>query len=136
MTLYFLLIMNPVKAKCKHCGKDAASDQFRLHYQLRMMVCPACYSGKPTPAQQAAREVVNPSHPPGWDKEDEYLVKMARIKQEQQPSNFSKIPGTEFVKYTCTSCKYTFRHNPINRQPGYCPYCNMEIAKIKIVGSV
>ncbi|MBS3166221.1 hypothetical protein J4444_03805 [Candidatus Woesearchaeota archaeon] len=51
--------MNPVKAKCKHCGKDAASDQFRLHYQLRMMVCPACYSGKPTPAQQAAREDIH-----------------------------------------------------------------------------
>ena len=129
MTLYFLLIMNPVKAKCKHCGKDAASDQFRLHYQLRMMVCPACYSGKPTPAQQAAREVVNPSHPPGWDKEDEYLEKTQRARMKE--TVIVRKVGDSRVKYKCPKCNYQFLYDMDKKTPTVCPYCSSNIYKIR-----
>ena len=121
-----------VKARCKNCGKEAPADQFKLHYKLRMMVCPACYTGK-TELQKAdeKQKAAEPMHPPGWDKEDEYLEKMARFRREETKSQFTRVQGADQVKCTCVHCKYTFKYDPYKQMPRVCPYCNTDVPKFK-----
>lgn len=123
-----------VNAICRNCHKAAPSDQFRLHYKLRMMVCPNCFSGK-TQTQQAketANQKAEPPKPAGWDKEDEYLQKVSRARKEQTQSQFTKIAGSQHVKCTCAQCKFTFKYDPYNKVPRTCPYCNIEVPNVKI----
>src|SRR3989344_7322847 len=119
-----------VKAECKVCKSTVASDLFRLHHDYKQMVCPSCFTGKTKQKQEAVKkpQVIRP---PGWDAEDEYLEKMSKIKMEENKSQFSKVPGTDYVKCLCSSCKYSFRYNPYKKQPTACPYCNSEIPKLK-----
>jgi len=123
-----------VNAKCRNCGKDADSDSFKLHYKFKMMVCPNCFSGKTEQQQQkaAVQKKETPVRPAGWDHEDEYLEKMSRLKRKDENNNFTKIPGTDQVMYTCVSCKYAFRYSPLKKIPPNCPYCNSEIPKLRL----
>lgn len=122
---------NQVKATCKNCGQQASADQFKLHYKLKMMVCPNCFTGK-TQRQEAEQQqkATQPKKPAGWDAEDEYLEKTTRQKKEQLEPYVSKIPGTSQVQYKCTHCKYPFKYNPDTRTPRTCPYCNYDVPKI------
>lgn len=121
------------KAKCKNCGNEAPPEQFKLHHQLRMMVCPTCYTGKSKPKESAPEsKPAEPPRPAGWDKEDEYLERMSRIKRQQSQSVFNKIEGTDTVKCTCPACKYSFRFNTEKGTPRVCPYCDSEVPKFKV----
>jgi len=123
-----------VKAKCKNCGLEAVADQFKLHYQLRMMVCPACFSGKPQKKDGILKnevKVEEKKRPPGWDAEDEYLEKLSRMKQAENQAQFSKIPGTDQVRCKCAQCKYDFKYDPYKRMPLKCPYCDVDVPRLK-----
>ncbi len=122
-----------VKATCRACGGSAMADSFKLHYIMKMMVCPACFSGK-TQKEKEQKEVqkaAEPIRPPGWDKEDEYLEKAARMKKESAQPQFARIPGTDFVRHACMSCKYQFKYDPQAKVPRSCPYCNYPVPVMK-----
>ena len=121
-----------IKAKCKNCGKDTAVDQFKLHYQLKMMVCQNCFSGRTQKEKEEKEKVKNEvrTKPPGWDQEDDYLEKHARTKEESRVSVFSRIPGSDLLKCTCVSCKYSFKYDPFKRVPRTCPYCDGDVPKV------
>jgi len=119
-----------IKAKCRNCGKEAPSEQFKLHYKYRMMVCPDCFSGK-TEKQQKKEQLVKKEEikPPGWDAEDDYLTKIQQQKQKEAPQ-FKRIPGTNFLQVTCKNCNYSFRYDPLRKRPANCPYCSEDIPKV------
>ena len=142
--------MNGVKAICKNCGNAAPADQFRLHNSLKLMVCQPCFIGKNQaksavgtnertvvsnqPVRQqapVAEKKPDQNRPKGWDAEDAYLEKMVAIRKQQTQAQFEKIPGTELVKCVCNGCKYLFRYNPVSRIPRTCPYCDVEVPKVK-----
>jgi len=116
-----------VKAKCKNCDKEAPAEQFKLHYQFKMMVCPDCFSGK-TQKQQEMKKA-EPKKPVGWDMDDEYLQKHQRMKEKEKP-RFRRIPGTDQVECTCKGCKYAFKYDPFRKKPRTCPFCNEEIPRL------
>ncbi len=121
-----------VKAKCRNCGREASADQFKLHYKYKMMVCPDCFTGRTQkPEEQQKKPVEAPARPPGWDKDDEYLEKMVRLKRQESQAQFTKIAGTDYVQCKCNSCSFTFRYNPVRRMPLACPYCNVTVPKFK-----
>ncbi len=141
--------MNGVKARCKNCNGEAPADQFKLHHGFKMMVCPACYTGKnktvkdavgqreagPAGLAEARESKPRPSEPlkpAGWDKEDEYLERAARMRKQQTQAQFAPVEGTEFVKYACQHCKYNFRYNPVKKIPATCPYCDFDIPRVKL----
>jgi len=74
---------------------------------------------------------VEPQKPLGWDKDDEYLEKISRMRKQEDQAQFEKIPGTDHVKCTCPHCKYTFRYDPFRKIPKTCPYCNNDVPKLK-----
>ncbi|MBI2151936.1 hypothetical protein HYU21_04380 [Candidatus Woesearchaeota archaeon] len=116
-----------IKAKCRVCGSFASSDQFKLHYQYRMMVCPSCYSGK-TASDKEKKKVEENKKPAGWDEVDVYLSKVSHQKQ-QEKGNFRNLMGSSLLECTCTGCKYVFRYDPVRQTPHTCPYCDMEVPK-------
>ena len=69
----------------------------------------------------------------GWHKlsEDEYLEKVARLKDKEEEPKFKKIPGSNLVQGTCIKCKYQFRYDPFRKQPRTCPYCDTDIPRFK-----
>ena len=115
-----------IKAKCKQCSNEFPADQFKLHYVYKQMVCPNCFKGK---KEKTVKEILSEPRPKGWDKEDEYLEKVSKTKDQQV--TYSKIPGTDLVKYKCVSCQFQFKYNPFRKRPATCPYCNGEIPKFK-----
>ncbi|HLD01151.1 MAG TPA: hypothetical protein VJC39_05385 [Candidatus Nanoarchaeia archaeon] len=123
--------MNPVKAQCRVCNNFAPSDQFKLHYKHKLMVCPSCYSGKNEKKETSTVKNVVIQRPPGWDAEDEYLEKMSRLKKEENKAQFEKIAGSDQVKCRCFHCSYSFRYDPLRKIPPNCPYCGKEIPKLK-----
>ncbi len=94
------------------------------------MVCPDCYSGRTEKkaSQPVKKEATKPA---GWDMEDEYLDKVSRLKREETQAQFSQIPGTEHVKCRCTNCKYEFKYNPFTKLPRACPYCDVDVPRMK-----
>ncbi len=119
-----------VKASCKRCGNSVPSDQFKLHFEYRMMVCPPCFKGKPIEKEKPV--VKNePPKPPGWDKEDEYLERLVKQRREENQAQFQRIPGTQQVRCTCFKCKYVFKYDPFRKMPRTCPYCNIDIPKLR-----
>jgi len=118
-----------IKAQCSVCKGFALADQFKLHHTYRKMVCPNCFSGKTK--QQQEMKKVEPQKPLGWDKDDEYLEKISRMRKQEDQAQFEKIPGTDHVKCTCPHCKYTFRYDPFRKIPKTCPYCNNDVPKLK-----
>ncbi len=129
--------INSIKVKCRNCNREAPADQYKLHYQLKLMVCPDCFSGKnQSPSLKNTVEdkkivLEGPPRPAGWDKDDEYLERISRMKRDEQQAQFVKIPNSDFVKCICASCKFSFRHDPIRKQPRACPYCNTEVPRVK-----
>ena len=124
-----------VKAQCKVCNGYSAADQFKLHFQLKQMVCPGCYTGKTSfkglKNEEVKKEPEQPPRPPGWDKEDDYLDKVSRMRKEQSQGYFSRIPNSEQVKCNCPSCKYVYKYDPIKRMPAACPYCNGPVPRYR-----
>jgi Zn finger protein HypA/HybF involved in hydrogenase expression len=125
-------MVNLVKVTCKKCGTLVPADQFRLHYEYKMMVCPSCYTGKNKVKEDAVKNVpAEPPKPAGWDKEDEYLEKASKQRKEETTNVFSRLPGTDLVKCRCPKCKYVFKYDPVRKSPSTCPYCNGEIPRFK-----
>lgn len=121
-----------VKVKCRRCGGEAPADNFKLHYEYKMMVCPNCFSSskKPQPVKPlplAGKE--EPPKAPGWDAEDVYLEKAYRLKKESQTAVFRRIPSSSQLMCTCPGCKYTFKYDPERQYPTVCPYCNNKVPK-------
>ena len=124
-----------LRIQCGACKRFAPASQFKLHYKFKKVVCPSCFSGRTEQEERkkvAAPEAAQPKKPAGWDKEDEYLEKMIRIKQQSTPqAKIEKIPGSNLVKLGCFKCAYKFRYDPIRKMPQYCPYCNIEVPNLK-----
>jgi len=118
-----------VKAKCKICNKEAPADSFKLHFKYRQMVCPNCFNRDPTQEKIVEKKKIPPK-PPGWDIEDEYLEKMARMKEKERKAQFTKIPGTDYVKCKCMGCNYEFKYDPFRKRPRVCPFCSNQIPKL------
>ena len=124
--------MSDVKALCRVCEKESSSSAFKLHHTYQQMVCPDCYSGRTKERQdKELQEKKATQKPPGWDSEDEYLDKMARMRQDDNQIQFTKVAGTNQVKCTCFSCKYEFKYDPFRKMPRTCPYCNVDIPKLR-----
>lgn len=123
--------MGGIKVQCKICSSYALVDQFKLHYKYKSVVCPACFSGKKQEQKQEEKKVVGPPKPAGWDKDDDYLEKMQRMRREQERAHFERISGTDQVKCTCPSCKYVFKYDPYRKVPKVCPYCDVEVPRLK-----
>ncbi|MBI2573735.1 hypothetical protein HYV86_07755 [Candidatus Woesearchaeota archaeon] len=123
----------PIKAKCRVCGQFAPPEQFKLHFELRQMVCPNCFSGKKKPADEAKeKEEAQKKMPPGWDKEDEYLEKMAAKKKESPTLNaYTRVPGADHYMCRCPVCKYQFKYDPVKKIPARCPYCGADLPAFK-----
>ena len=122
-----------ISAVCKVCGNSSAADSFKLHHEYKKMVCPNCFSGRTKELHKREQEVQNKPEvkPPGWDKEDEYLEKLSKNRQEQNQTQFTKIPGTTDIKCLCFECKYSFKYDPFRKRPKHCPYCSAEIPKLR-----
>jgi len=122
-----------IKAKCRACNKEVPSDQFKLHYKLKQMVCPDCYSGRTQQKLEQVKKLIEkePPKPVGWDDDDEYLERMSHIKKEQDQAQFSKVVGTDQVKCKCFKCKYEFKYDPFRKKPRCCPYCAEDIPKLR-----
>jgi len=120
-----------VKATCKVCNQAFPSDQFRLHFKLKMMVCPNCFSGKTQKRQEEQKVVAEKPKIPGWDAEDEYLVKAAKMRQQTEKATFKRVPGTQQIKCICHNCTYSFNYDPFRKMPRACPYCNTDIPRLK-----
>ena len=122
-----------IKALCKVCNQSSPSDQFKLHHTYRQMVCPGCFTGKNQKKKEAEerKKVEEIRKPRGWDQEDEYLERLSNMKQEETKSQFTKIPGTDYVKCKCTGCKYEFKYDPFRKKPGSCPYCDTDIPRMR-----
>ena len=124
-----------VKSLCRVCNNFVSANLFRLHHDYKQMVCPTCFTGKTKQKEEQERELkkqeAKAPKPLGWDAEDDYLEKMARIKREENQAQFTKIPGTTQVNAQCNACKYKFRYDHIKKKPSACPYCNAEVPKLK-----
>ena len=109
------------------------AEQFKLHFEYKIMVCPTCFSGKTKILQDANKLKVKNEviQPPGWDKEDEYLEKISKLKKEQDQAQFKRIPGTNQVSCKCMKCKYVFKYDHFKKIPVSCPYCNQDIPRFK-----
>ena len=121
-----------IKAKCRNCNKLSPADQFKLHFEMRTMVCPTCFSGKTQKLEeQEQKKKEAPAKPAGWDSVDDYLEKSAHMKGQEIKGKFEKIPGTGQVRFTCGECKFGFKYDPFRKRPRNCPYCNEEIPRLK-----
>ncbi|MEK6900104.1 MAG: hypothetical protein AABX05_03190 [Nanoarchaeota archaeon] len=123
-----------LRIQCRICKGFAPASQFKLHYKYKQVVCPSCASGKSEleEKKKAAQQVEAPKKPAGWDKDDEYLEKMIRMKQNDNSTKIEKIPGTNMVKVGCFKCAYSLRYDPFKKMPKFCPYCNVEVPNLKL----
>ncbi|MEM4271901.1 MAG: hypothetical protein QXD13_02350 [Candidatus Pacearchaeota archaeon] len=119
-----------IKVKCKNCGRMANAEEFVLDNSFKMMVCPACIKDKNkiSVQKEEPKPEISVQKPAGWDKEDEYLERAFKAKVKQA-AVVEKI-DSEYVKYTCPHCKYSFKYSVIRKKPGVCPYCSEGIVKI------
>jgi DNA-directed RNA polymerase subunit RPC12/RpoP len=130
-------MMNPVKVKCKRCGKEYQADEFILDPVYKMMVCKECvrerknqeFAAKKTQQREVAKIAmetqVKKEKPAGWDAEDAEIERAYKAKQQSLP-DVERIDNQR-VKYKCKKCKYEFVFNIITRVPGRCPYCGAAI---------
>ena len=114
------MLSNQVQAECPKCNSKSAADAFVLDYLERRMVCPGCFkkARKPTLKEQTEKqkEVVKETKPPGWDKEDEELDKLIRSRQNHVSGKIERVPGAEYVRFTCPSCTFKFKYYPLQKQ--------------------
>ncbi len=123
-----------IKVKCRNCNREADSDLFKLHYKFKTMVCPDCFSGRTEQLQKRTDPLKKeePKRPSGWDAEDEYLEKVARLRREENQAQFSSIQGSRKVMCKCANCGFSFRYDHYNRMPRTCPGCDSDIPKVKM----
>ncbi len=126
--------MTNVAAICKVCNNTAPADQFKLSHEHRMMVCPNCISGRTKQLEEKKEQIKKTElpKPAGWDAEDDYLEKAARLKKTESGPKFEKIPGTNQVRCICHNCKYQFKYDPFKKSPRSCPYCDGDIPKLRL----
>lgn len=129
-------MISAVKAVCKNCGQSAPADSFKLHHQFKMVVCPACYSGRTAELRKKEEEKeekreLPPKKPAGWDEIDDYLERATARRREENQAQFSKIPGSELVKCRCAHCQYDFKYDPFRKLPSTCPYCDNPVPKLR-----
>jgi len=124
-----------LRIQCGACKGFAPANQFKLHYKFKKVVCPNCASGRTEQEERKKAAVANVEQakpkPAGWDKEDEYLERMARMRQNDLKLKVEKVPGTTVVKLTCQKCSYPFKYDLYRKMPRACPYCNGEIPNLK-----
>ncbi|MBI2662137.1 hypothetical protein HYX11_01620 [Candidatus Woesearchaeota archaeon] len=124
-----------VKAQCKTCGNYYPAEQFKLHYALKQMVCPACYTGKSQSKglknEVQKEEVQAPPKPAGWDKDDEYLERITRMRKDSVKGIFVRIPGSDLLKCSCPRCAYSYKYDHYRHTPTTCPYCNAPVPKFR-----
>lgn len=133
-------MINPVKVKCKRCGREFKSDEFTLDPVYKMMVCKECvrerkneeFRTKKTQQKEAAKVVqetqIKKEKPAGWDAEDAEIERAYKAKQTALP-DVERIDNQR-VKYKCKKCKYEFVFNVLTRVPGRCPYCGAGITGV------
>ena len=135
--MFYANMDDNLRIQCRVCKGFAPASQFKLHYKYKQVVCQNCTSGKfEQEERKKAAAVAAPAEqrkPAGWDKEDEYLEKMARLKRQSEPqTNIEKIPGSNLVKLGCFKCAYKFKYDPYKKMPHNCPYCNVEVPNLKL----
>jgi len=122
-----------IKANCRICNNSAPVDEFKLHHEYRQMVCKNCF--KKGPEEKKKEEQVikqqESAKPAGWDKEDEYLEKISKMRDKEQKAQFKRIPGTDQINYTCAKCTFSFKYDPFKKKPSYCPYCDEDVPRLK-----
>lgn len=115
-----ILAMEVVKAKCRKCGKLVRSDEMILDPVYKLMVCPACVKEReikekmPIISKREERTI-------DFDREDEYLQKMQRLKSKEVPKLKLIQEGNGF--YICPKCNFKFKY-PTKTMPTRCPYCD------------
>ena len=117
-----------VKVRCRNCGGEAYSDEFKLDNIKGVMVCPNC-SNKPS-VQLIDKEVEEngvDDKPAGWDEVDDYLEKAYRDKKNKQPEVIKAEDGSVYVQCVCKKCQYGFRYNTLKKWPHSCPSCGREV---------
>lgn len=126
-----------VKAKCRRCGREAPAEQFVLHHQYRMMVCPECvkegkqhtnvhYELRKQKELEAKQKPDEKPKPAGWDADDEYLERAARQQSKEPKAEIERI-SKDMIRYKCQKCSYRFTYNTEKKIPARCPYCSREI---------
>ncbi len=121
-----------VSAICRRCNKPGSADKFKLHYEYGQMVCPNCFAGKDVLKERNVETVKNvvkdeKVYPKGWDKTDDYLEKV----EKPAVGAYTRVEGSDVIKYTCLKCSYKFKYDPFKRMPKGCPYCNEVVPRIK-----
>ncbi len=102
-----------------------------------MVVCPNCVREKKAKAiargirgQAGAKEIrmekpQEPSHPPDWDGEGEYLQRFAKTKAKS--TIMAQRVDDEHVKFSCPKCSYVIKFDTVKKTPASCPYCSTGI---------
>ncbi|MFH1770011.1 MAG: hypothetical protein ABH828_00465 [archaeon] len=133
------MINNEVKAVCRKCKRSASADEFVMDHDAKMMVCPLCVADK---RKKDVKPVNNPTKgfssqagiksdkPVDWDKEDEYLEKMAKKKPTEPKQSFTRIDARK-ISYICPKCKYKFAYDEFKEYPKTCPYCRKPVVNVK-----
>jgi hypothetical protein len=135
-----------VKATCKNCGKPSAVEDFVLDPNFKMMVCLSCSKGRRERAEMmkevqkkrednlAAQKEAVKDKPRGWDQEDEYLERMNKSKNKNVVDVTSI--DDQRVKYKCPGGKYGFAYDQVRKHPPRCPFCGMDIQKMRLTSQV
>ncbi len=105
-----------IKVVCRRCGEKADSNEFKVDFDLGVMVCPNCISNKPRPKKN-------------YFKEDEEFDVFQGYKKKTVTS-LKKIEGKDFITYTCKKCSFPFKFNLKKQYPHECPYCGQNIPQI------
>jgi DNA-directed RNA polymerase subunit RPC12/RpoP len=127
-----------ITAICKKCGRASAASDFILDTYAGIMVCSNCFKKRKDISNKTKveiedekrREEEKRSRPAGWDKEDEYLERVAKTKKEL---NIAKKIDDINVKYLCPGCKYSFKYNTKTKLPNSCPYCGLNVSDMKVL---
>jgi len=130
-----------LKAKCKRCGQEVPVDELTVDIVYEMAVCAACVKERKLKEKQQRQAVANPEtvvldekkaspKPAGWDGEDEYLERAARLKAKEVVK--AKRIDDQNVLYAC-KCTARFKYNTKTEHPGRCPFCGAAIGKFVIV---
>lgn len=138
------MMQTDFKIKCKRCGKLAVPEQFVLDPYFNMVVCPFCVKERKTKSYEEQNkgqvapqtnmaikpQVTNPNEKPmDWDKDDEYLEKVQKQKEDSKPV-LKKIGGSK-VRYPCTRCRFVFIYDEDRNYPVKCPYCGTPVNYMK-----
>ena len=133
---------NEIKAICRKCKRSALAEEFVMDHDAKIMVCPLCVAEKrkkdvkpinnPVKGFSSQTGTIKSKQPRDWDKEDEYLEKVAKKKPVEPKRSFERIDDQK-ISYVCTKCNYKFAYNEYKKYPKTCPYCKHPVANMKYV---